>query len=273
MIRSKSLLDRLHLLACVGATLCVALPTTVLLPLPLTRLFFRRYRREEMLQRLHRMAAWARFCVRWIFGVQLHVTGQEHLVRPRKGCLIICNHQSIADIPVLAAALDTAAFLAKRSVRRYPVIGSCAYAGGSVFVDRLSMDDRKRALKETIRMCLESTAVIVFPEGTTSCDGDLLERVHYSCLKRAHEVGLKVLPVALHGTYRVLGPEMERLSRGEVVAVRIGEALDPAGYEDAQAFAERCWQAVADQHALAKEFVEGGSWSTSGLHCEDDHDS
>jgi 1-acyl-sn-glycerol-3-phosphate acyltransferase len=256
--------DRIRLGLCIGSAFLAALPTAVLCPVAITSKIFRRFRDEDLLQRIHRMPAWARFCVRWILGIRLDVRGKEHLRRPSKGCLYICNHQSFVDIPVLAAAIGTVAFLAKREVRRYPVLGICAHAGGSVFVDRRSMVDRKRALAETIRMCQESTAVVVFPEGAISLDGSLQQRVHYSSMKRAHDVGLTVIPIGIHGTYRVLSDGMDRISRGEPVTVRIGAALNPADFEDSEEFASRCWSAVAEQHTLARAWLESrerGHWA------------
>ena len=69
---------------------------------------------------------------------------------------------------------DTVAFLSKRVPVRYlPAIGRSAYCAGTVFIDRSNPESREKALQETLRMCVESVAVVVFPEGTRSERGDL----------------------------------------------------------------------------------------------------
>jgi len=117
------------------------------------------------------------------------------------------------------------------------------------------MDSRLRALEETLRMCEESVAVVVFPEGTRSEDGELREKIYPRAMQAAHERGLKLVPVGLHGTYRVVPKAMDRIRTGQPVAVRIGEAMDPEAYSSPEDYAEACWQRVAELHDVAKEHV------------------
>jgi stearoyl-CoA desaturase (delta-9 desaturase) len=226
-----------------------ALPSGLLVFLTLC--LCKRFRREDLLTRLHCMTAWARFCVRYILRAEVDVAGAEHLPRSSKGCLYIANHQSVADSLVLIPVIKSVAFLSSDRVRKIPVIGACAHAGGSVFVDRSSVEDRTRALIETIRMCKESTAVLVFPEGRVSPDGRLLEKVFFSTLYRAYAEGLRVIPIGLHGTAGVVPYSMDEIRTGRTVAIRIGQALSPADAADREAFAEACWQRVGELHGLA----------------------
>ena len=187
--------------------------------------------------------------------VQLDVRGTEHLDRPSKRCLYICNHQSFADILVLVPVLKSVAFLAREDVRTMPVVGAFAHAGGSVFVKRSCVADRKRALQDTIRMCKESTGVVVFPEGKMSQDGRLLEKVYYSTLYRAFEEGLPVIPIGLHGTRNVMPISLDRIRTGERVAIRIGEVCSPADAGSAEEFARECWGRVKELHCEAHQAV------------------
>lgn len=239
--------------------ICSAIPTTMMIPLVFTAGLFKRYRHEQFLTRLHLMIPWARFCMRWIFGSQLDVQGQENIPKSTRGHLYICNHQSFADIPALASALGSVAFLAKQSIRRYPFIGRCAHAGGSVFVNRHSKQDRRRALDETMRMCSESTAVVVFPEGTLSRDGALLKKIYQACILRAHELGLKVIPIGLHGTCDVIPFQFDRINLGQPVAVRIGRPIAPTEVEDPSEFATRCWNSVRTLHSDAQQWVKSAN--------------
>ena len=236
-----------------------ALPMTVIIPLFITRRFTQRFRDERRLARWHGMIGWAHFTLRWLLRVKLDVRGPSQEELGERGFLYISNHQSFIDIPVLIASLGTVAFLAKREVRRYPVLGTCAYCGGSVFVDRGATEDRQRALADVMRMCQESTAVVVFPEGKRSRDGALLEKVHFASMREAYALGLPVVPVALHGTINIMPSSLDRIRRGQRVAVRIGTAVDPAVFDDSEAYARASWERVGQLHQEAREWVEGDS--------------
>ncbi len=238
------------------AVILAGLPTTLLIPLPLTQLVTRRFHRETLLKRIHFMVPWARFCTKAILKARVVVHGREHLPGNTKGYLFISNHQSYVDILVLMGALDTVAFLSKSLVRRIPVLGRCAYAGGTVFFERNDPEERQRALEETLQMCEQSTAVVVFPEGTRSPDGNLRDKIHPRAMEEAFWRGLKVIPVALHGTHRIFPKAMDRVRTGQPVSVRIAEPIDPKDFDDAQTFVQTCWDTVRGLHEECRTDLE-----------------
>jgi len=243
---TSKLLGRFEILARIGVGTAAAIPTSVCIPLALTMRLKPRFAREDALRTLHAMEAWARLCRRWVWGIHLDVEGREHLPKPSRGHMYVSNHQSWTDIPVLMEALGTAAFLSKSMIQKVPLIGRCAYAGGSVFVEREDPASRRKALEEVVRMCRESTAVVVFPEGTRSADGELREKIYPASIRRAYELGLKIVPVGLDGTLEVLPKSMDRVNTGERVAVTIGAPLDPADHPDADAWVKAVWGRVGE---------------------------
>jgi len=240
-----------------SACMLAAGPSALMMPLPVTLTLYRRFEREERLKRLHWMVAWARFCRKHLLGIELSVQGRQHLPLPSKGHMYVSNHQSYVDILVLMEALNTVAFLSKEMVKYIPFIGQCAYAGGTVFIKRGDNGSRKKALDETLRMCAESTAVVVFPEGTRSTDNELRPKIHPRAIQAAWERGLKVVPIGLFGTTDVVPKSMDRVNTGERVAVSIGEVLDPADHLDADAWVGAVWGAVRQHHAHCKQTVVG----------------
>lgn len=247
--------EKLHALARGLAVIAAGVPSTLFIPLPLTQALTRRYEREERLKRLHFMVPWATFCTEHIVCAKPDVKGREHLPRPSRGHMVVSNHQSYVDIIALMSALDTVAFLSKDLVRRIPVLGRCAWCGGTVFFSRRDKDDRNRALDETLRMCHRSTAVVVFPEGTRSDDGELREKIHPRAIHEAWRRGLRVVPVAIDGTRRVLPKTMDRVGLHKNIAVRIGPARDPSDFDSAERFVEACWGDVKALFAEARASV------------------
>ena len=109
------------------------------------------------------LRAWARTTLRAL-GVRLVVRGRP----PRRRALLVANHVSWLDV-LAVLAVSPARMLAKREVRRWPVLGALAAAAGTLFVDR----SRPRALPVTVARVADALRaghpVVVFPEGTTWC--------------------------------------------------------------------------------------------------------
>ncbi|MGW6579948.1 lysophospholipid acyltransferase family protein, partial [Streptomyces globisporus] len=109
---------------------------------------------------------WARAVPR-AFGVRVLVRHAPDRA-PDGGELVVANHISWLDIPLVASVLP-GRMVAKREIRCWPLLGSLAALGGTLFIDR----DRLRALPaavRTIATALRSgSRVVVFPEGSTWC--------------------------------------------------------------------------------------------------------
>ncbi len=108
--------------------------------------------------------AWSAALVR-AFG--LHLT-RHGSAGPAGGRLVVANHISWLDIPLVAAALP-GRMLAKSDIRGWPVLGSLAARAGTLFIAR----DRIRSLPDTVatisRALRAGDRVTVFPEGSTWC--------------------------------------------------------------------------------------------------------
>lgn len=140
---------------------------------------------------------WCRAIVR-AAGVRVRITGAAPATG---GALLVANHISWLDIPLLAA-VRPARMLAKTEVRAWPVAGALAARGGCLFIDR----DRLRALPRTVATVTEAlragTAVTVFPEGSTWCGR---EQGHFrrAVFQAALDARVPVQPVRIR--YRLPG--------------------------------------------------------------------
>ncbi len=113
----------------------------------------------------------------------------------KKNCLILANHRSYIDIPVLYSILP-GIFLAKKEVSKWPILGNAANLVGTIFVDRESKKSRRKAREEILKKLQEGERIYVFPEGTTSSGPKLLE-FKYGIFKIAAENSLTIQPVAI----------------------------------------------------------------------------
>ncbi|MFE0640988.1 lysophospholipid acyltransferase family protein [Streptomyces sp. NPDC058877] len=213
--------------------------------------------------RLALVRCWVRAVVR-AFGVRVRHTGATGATPGP--LLVVANHVSWLDIPIVAAVLP-GRMVAKTEVRSWPVLGPLAALGGTVFVDR----DRLKALPGTVRDVTGALSrggrVIVFPEGSTWC-GRARGRFRPAAFQSALDAGCAVLPLRID--YRPtgsaayvgddpLGASLWRVvtTRRIVATVRTAAPLPSGRYPDRRALAAAAQQAVAHldvvQRAVAKE--------------------
>ena len=145
---------------------------------------------------LYRMGHWlARFCFR-VFG-RMEVTGVEG-VSPHGPLIVVCNHVSYNDPPLLVAAIPRPLyFIAKKELFGNPVARFWMQAF------HVSPFDRSGAGIDAIRVLMQNLerdrAVVIFPEGHRSPDYTLQKGmlgVVYLALKSQ----APILPVAVTGT-------------------------------------------------------------------------
>ncbi|MFJ4916824.1 lysophospholipid acyltransferase family protein [Streptomyces sp. NPDC088726] len=112
------------------------------------------------------------------------------------GVLVVANHVSWLDIP-LVAAVCPGRMLAKSDIRHWPVLGPLAALGGTLFVER----ERLRTLPATVRglaAALRGGArVVVFPEGSTWCGRGSGGRFRPAAFQAAIDAGAAVQPLRI----------------------------------------------------------------------------
>lgn len=114
---------------------------------------------------------------------------------PAAPAILVANHRSYLDIPVLAAAAPSV-FLAKHEIAGWPVLGNAGREIRTIFVDRQDRSSRKAALAR-IRQALRSgLSVTLFPEGTTTRGPGLLP-FRPGVFYLACEERVPVIPVAV----------------------------------------------------------------------------
>ena len=103
----------------------------------------------------------------WLVGIRVVRRGEPY----RKGaCLIVANHTSWLDIPVIAS-LEPCSFVAKSEVAGWPFFGTLAKLQRTVFVERERRTRTTHSRNEIHSRIAEGDRLVLFPEGTSS-DGN-----------------------------------------------------------------------------------------------------
>jgi 1-acyl-sn-glycerol-3-phosphate acyltransferase len=175
-----------------------------------------------------RLARWSR-AVLDNAQIHLEVVGQENLKRGET-YLVMSNHQSLYDIPVLFQAIGpNIRMITKRELFHVPIFGRALAAAGFVAIDRSDRNAAIRSLTNARNLLSGGTHVWIAPEGTRSRTGRLLP-FKKGGFYLALQAGLPILPVTLRGTRAALPAKGLRSTAGARVHVTVHPPVYPASY-------------------------------------------
>lgn len=176
------------------------------------------------------------------------VSGLDALLKVDGPCLIVANHSSHLDTPLLLCTLPGP------WRRRTAVAAAADYffdtwwraTASSIMFNTFPIERRGGRLSSTPGDLLaDGWNVVVFPEGTRSQDG-WMERFRMGAAYLAVEHDVPVVPVGIRGSFAAMPRGRGWPVPGRPrVAVRYGEPLYPAEGESARTFAPRVSAAVA----------------------------
>jgi 1-acyl-sn-glycerol-3-phosphate acyltransferase len=192
-----------------------------------------------------------------VLAIRLEVSGQPCATGPM---LLVANHISFLDILVMHAT-RYCRFVSKADVMHWPLIGTLATGGGTIYIERNSRRDALRVVHHVAESLKRGEVVAVFPEGTTSEGVELLP-FHANLIQAAVSANAPAQPVALNfidtntralsrtpcyvGDDTLLGSLWRTLAGPPLTAVvRYGEPQLPLG-RDRRAWASDLRRAVAE---------------------------
>ncbi len=175
-----------------------------------------------------RLAHWSRSVVENAH-IRLEVSGRQNM-RPGETYLVMSNHQSLYDIPVLFHVVGpNIRMITKEELFRIPIFGGALAAAGFIAIDRSNRNAAIRSLERARALLASGTHVWIAPEGTRSRTGELLP-FKKGGFYLALEASLPILPVTLRGTRDALPARGVRSSEGADVRVVIHPVVDVREY-------------------------------------------
>jgi 1-acyl-sn-glycerol-3-phosphate acyltransferase len=159
-------------------------------------------------------------------GVEIATLGGER-VAWHEPLIVMANHQSYLDIPVLYASLpEPFGMLAKQELFRLPIFSAAMRGLRCIPIDRDNVRQSLASLRQAADQIRSGNSIVVFPEGTRSADGSLQE-LKTGPFYLAEMARVPIVPVGILGTTRALAKDT-LLVHPASVEVRIGEPILPA---------------------------------------------
>jgi len=119
-----------------------------------------------------------------LLGVHIHLDGELVSGGP---VLLIANHVSWLDIPVISAVAPVS-FIAKKDVVRWPFVSWLAWLQRTIFIDRESRGAVLQATRDILARLNAGDNIVLFAEGTSS-DGNRVLPFHSSLFAAARPTG------------------------------------------------------------------------------------
>lgn len=168
-------------------------------------------------------------------GMTVEVDGAEHF-DPSRTYLVMSNHQSHYDVPVLFYVFGhvlesekSLRMVAKIELFSVPFFGRAMKEAGFIAIDRQSREKSLASLRLAKETMESGVNVWIAPEGTRSPTGELLP-FKKGGFHLALDVREPILPVTIVGTRRALPRGAARSARGADVRVTLHRAVEVGSY-------------------------------------------
>lgn len=158
---------------------------------------------------------WAFKVVIFFCGIKLDIKGLDK-VPTDEPVLYIGNHQSIFDIIIAYALCPTiTGFLSKNDWEKIPLLNVWMKMNYCLFLTRDNPREDLKIIIKAIDYVKSGISMFVYPEGTRSKDGNLLE-FHEAPMKLATKTGCKIVPVCIKGSRSVFEDNSSKIKPGRV---------------------------------------------------------
>lgn len=162
-------------------------------------------------------------------GITFKVNGKA-VFDGLENAVIVCNHNSLIDIPVstpfLARANKT---IAKKSFIYVPLFG-WIYQFAAVIVDRKNNLSRRKSYEEMRRVLNNGLDMLIYPEGTRNKTNNPLKSFYDGAFKLSVDTGKPIVPVVILNTKRILPTKPILFLRPGKIILNILPAISPIGH-------------------------------------------
>jgi 1-acyl-sn-glycerol-3-phosphate acyltransferase len=173
------------------------------------------------------------------------IEGREN-IRKGQAYVVVSNHQSLADIPLIAHLGIDAKWLAKTELGKFPVFGWMMRVSRDIFVDRSDRRKAAQALLQCARMLKQGLSVVFFPEGTRSKTGEVLP-FNDGPFQLVIREGLPVLPLAVEGTGAALPRSSWMFGPTQDIHLHVLTEIAPETFGSVEELRELCRARISDE--------------------------
>jgi 1-acyl-sn-glycerol-3-phosphate acyltransferase len=144
---------------------------------------------------------WTKFAL-FVCRIKLEIKGLEK-VDPYGNYILVSNHASGFDIPVLMNTFPHVRIMFKKELSYIPFWGQALRWGHHIMVDRGKGSEAMKSLDRAANDVRSGGQVLLFAEGTRTRDGKMLP-FKRGAFALAAKSGVPIVPVTVNGSYKIL---------------------------------------------------------------------
>src|SRR5699024_3483138 len=157
---------------------------------------------------------------------KIRITGHTD-IDDRRPYVVVCNHLSQADIPLISNLPWEMKWVAKKELFDIPVAGWMMKIAEDISVDRRAPDRKESTFKKAQYYLSHNCSVMFFPEGTRSLTGKL-NAFTRGAFELAIREQLPVLPLVIDGTQNALPKRSWKFGTAKHIRLKV---LNPVSTE------------------------------------------
>lgn len=190
----------------------------------------------------------------------LRITGHT-VTDPRRPYVVVSNHQSFADIPLISHLPWEMKWIGKIELFQTPVTGWMMRLAGDIPVNRADRRSGARMLLRAAWYLQNKCSVMFFPEGTRSLDGRV-GRFNEGAFHLAIKAKVPILPVVVDGSHGCLPKKTWKFGNPQQIRLHVLPPVETAGAQstDSGELAERVRHLIigtlAEWHASTPDSLD-----------------
>jgi len=148
----------------------------------------------------------------------------------RNPYIVVCNHQSLADIPILSRLPWDMKWLGKAELFKIPFLGWMMKMVHDIPIRRGDRRSRAQVMIDIKERLNQNVSVMVMPEGTRSKDGRLWA-FNDGAFKLALKMKIPILPLAMDGSFDALPRDGWHFGSAESIRVHVFDPISTEAFE------------------------------------------
>lgn len=150
-------------------------------------------------------------------GTKVDYRGLENLPRKGQAAAYIGNHRGFFDVVAAYAVMpDLTGFIAKREMRRWPLIGWWMRTTHCLFMDRENRREGLKTIIDGVNNLKSGISMVIYPEGTRSKEEGRMLEFHSGSFKLATKAKVPIIPIAANNSSAVF-EDNKRIRRARII--------------------------------------------------------
>jgi 1-acyl-sn-glycerol-3-phosphate acyltransferase len=159
---------------------------------------------------------------------KLHISG-EAVLNPRNPYVVVCNHQSLADIPLISNLPWEMKWMAKEELFHIPIVGLMMQWSGDIAVNRKNARSGAQALIKAQSVLAQKCSVMIFPEGTRTQDGRV-RQFSDGAFHLAIRAKVPILPLVIEGSRDCIPKHSWKFGKPSDILLKILPPIDTSSF-------------------------------------------